>query len=584
MADTQSNLYNTNDEDSQEYGVAVTVAISERDDASLGDDESNGDTFVDSIEVEGAQNGVSPIRNAFEMAEMRLDNAMRTINEGNVTAATNGRGATVTGSDETEGDGATGGHVNIHAIASGQGGPTTQEQLDALMERMVAMEAANARLMTVNQRLVASTPPTSTVTSPANVHITPTQTAPPTPRFALTPGHVNDSFLDYSKPGDIKLYKTGIAALPTTFTLDDANVTILMSNLSIRASGMGWEKLFHIRTASHGTINMLQQHALITMDDAIAHVSSFIGTPTRTHQNDAMVYAMLHASIDDSTMSTMIAESDSYTINGHPSGVMFLAILIGKAEVNNVAYINSIRRKLMTLSTEIKRQKYNITLFNRYVKGLIMKLNARGKEAHDVIDHILSAYHACPDPGFQMLIQNMEEAYEDASNTTVFTPTTIMHKAENRYKSLVEHGRYITVPPTQTHERRITALQAEVDTLCSTHEQALQAAQAQVSAAPAPGAGTGRKRRQRRVLDKRDDGRPKFEGDDAWKLSVPKPDEPLTKDHQGKTFHFCELHGYWCRHTTDACRLTEPAWTRPPITAQPGITPASVTPEDAAFP
>ena len=70
------------------------------------------------------------------------------------------------------------------------------------------------------------------VMGPALAGLAPPAQVPAAPvMFSRTPAEARANLLDYTNAGDAKIYHKAIEGLPTTFSLVQPNVTVLMSEL-----------------------------------------------------------------------------------------------------------------------------------------------------------------------------------------------------------------------------------------------------------------------------------------------------------------------------------------------------------------
>jgi hypothetical protein len=88
---------------------------------------------------------------------------------------------------------------------------------------------------------------------------------------------------------------------------------------------------------------------------------------------------------------------EKYRINGMNKGALFLKEIITKAYVDTNATVDTIRKSISRLDDKIKEMKFDIKVFNTYVKTQVNALQAHGIEYSELITNLFSAYKEVPD-------------------------------------------------------------------------------------------------------------------------------------------------------------------------------------------
>lgn len=403
-------------------------------------------------------------------------------------------------------------------------------------------------------------------------------------KFALAPALAQTGPLDYESKAGSAIFKAATAQLLSTFSLKAPNVALLLEQMNVRASSCGWSNVLTVVTMIKGIptkVSLLDKHNMIGEDTCVTHAQGYMHTSSRSAQNDYQIFVCLTQSVDAYTTSIMAKETARYIITAGagdpqplPSGICYLKVLLLKAEVNSRAFAAHTRNQLSQLDKYIiKDAKYDIGQFNDHVRDLLQQLSSRGETSTDAMFHVFRAYEECKDEPFLRYIERIKHSYEDGGELTI---QTLMTNAEGQYKTRVLYGNWNQQSPEQ---KKMVAMQAHISSQATTIS-ALTAATAAItttsepSAATTSGGGDDQRRGRRKPLPKRPDGRPAFEGADAWRLKPPGQDDPTTKNVNGKTLHFCERHGYWCFHTSEVCKLTttyQSATTHNKAPAQPTV-------------
>lgn len=166
-------------------------------------------------------------------------------------------------------------------------------------------------------------------------------------QFARSPALAQTNLLDYTTAAGAKIFSKGTEALPTTFTLNQPNVKVLLNELRTRTGTFGWADQMKVNIASPATAkggpvipsyhNILAKHGSITMDHVKRSTNAYINTNVRATQNNYQVYLCLTNSVCDDTKKRMSNKEHRYMLgagNDIPCGIAYLKILLMKAEVD----------------------------------------------------------------------------------------------------------------------------------------------------------------------------------------------------------------------------------------------------------
>jgi hypothetical protein len=90
------------------------------------------------------------------------------------------------------------------------------------------------------------------------------------------------------------------------------------------------------------------------------------------------LYQFINNSLTDVARLAILADKDLYNVNGHPSGVCFLEVVIGRSSTDTNAKIGMLRNKIARFpETEFKG---NVRELNAYVaKKSVVRTWTRGK-------------------------------------------------------------------------------------------------------------------------------------------------------------------------------------------------------------
>ena len=101
--------------------------------------------------------------------------------------------------------------------------------------------------------------------------------------------------------------------------------------------------------------------------------------------------------------------------------------------------------------------KGDITQLNAFVKLTQDQLAAQGETTTDLLANLFKGYLTSQDKTFRTYIEEKQEDYDDGQ---VFTVEGLMQSAANKYKTLVENGKWMA---PSSEESKILALQAKLD-------------------------------------------------------------------------------------------------------------------------
>jgi hypothetical protein len=186
--------------------------------------------------------------------------------------------------------------------------------------------------------------------------------------------------------------------------------------------------------------------------------------------------------------------------------------------------------------------KDDIDQLNAFVKVTQDQLNACGETTHDLLANLFKGYLSCKDPTFCRYIEKKQEDYDDG---TTFTVDSLMNLASNKFKTLVESGKWMA--PTD-EQSKILALEAKLGKMGKSSNQKASSNSGSKSTNSVSKDGKGGKS-QKKNKGKKDIP--------AWMTKWPGKafvDANQTKVVDGKTHWWCKKHKRFCQHQTSDCR------------------------------
>lgn len=376
--------------------------------------------------------------------------------------------------------------------------------------------------------------------------------APPAVQFAVSPARAQQAVLDYNTAAGAKIFSKATEALPTTFSLRDPNIRVLISELQTNTTTFGWDEIMHINVAGPAVANpdlrnILLAHGRITLEQCNEHCATYINTQVRNTQNNYQLYVCLTRTVDDETKQIMANESSKFTIGTPetPCGISYLKLLLSKAEVDTRATSAQVRRNLTRLDEYMVTIADNdIIKFNNYVRNQMARLSSREAGDFDIITYLLDGYRACTDKKFSQYMEDQNDAYNEGAE---FTVETLMVKAETKFATRQMTNDWNK--PTEEQEELI-ALKAEMKLLKRAPTARRRTDKNNDAEEPA-------RSRKRTPKDQKEPKKKTFRGKWKWRGEKPGPDDPQEKVFEDQTWYYCDNHG-WCKHLTKSCRSSKP--------------------------
>ena len=230
--------------------------------------------------------------------------------------------------------------------------------------------------------------------------------------FALTPALIKNTYLDYTNPADVKLYNKAVQPLEPEFDLDPSGLKLFLENLKQRAFVSNWNNTLTV--PSQGIVyNLIDEYGTVSLEDVRRRAMIYHGRQTRSAQNSVQILNCLTATLTETARARVALESESYTINGSPDGVLYLKVILRLAHIDTKATVNVIRTRLSTLDTKMAELQDDIITFNEYVKTQRAALSARGETTFDLLVNLFKAYKVVGDSAFQRYIEAKENTYNE---------------------------------------------------------------------------------------------------------------------------------------------------------------------------
>ena len=341
--------------------------------------------------------------------------------------------------------------------------------------------------------------------------------------FALAPGGDANQLLDLNNPSGAKFYSKAIAPLEHKFDLNPDSLTTFLSTLEHRALTTGWN--FNVPGENGVMISLTRNYGQLHIIQVRAHVDTYSNTQSRQAQNSRQLFLCIMSTLTEEAKAHMILFMNAYMSHGHFSGMLLLKLVILESYVDTNATTRLLRERLSSLDKMMVTLKSDINKFNSYVKVQTDALAARGERTEDLIANLFKGYAMASDRSFRQYIAKKEDEYDDG---TAMLPTELMHLALNKYKSMMEKGKW---NEKSEEETKIIALQAKLDATIGKNKSNIKPS---IKVSPKP----VKKLRKERP---------------AWMMVKPEENEEKKKTVNGKEYWWCNNHAMWCRHSTNQC-------------------------------
>ena len=379
---------------------------------------------------------------------------------------------------------------------------------------------------------------------------------PPEEPFSLTPANSVVGPLVYSRPSDLKIYKTGIKATsPNPFNCEAEGLYQFLGEIQNRANEMGWmEGILNVNIAPEGEeeilSNIIHNYGSITLEQVRRWERSYIATHSRAAQDSYMLYLCLFASLTSEATKKVMLWSEQYMIEvggvSYSSGVALLKVIIRESHLDTNATTNAIRTKLSSLDTYITTVDCDIGRFNQYVKLLIQSLTARNQDSTDLLVNLFKGYSAVSDESFRTWLTRKLDDHEEGRYE--LTPDSLMIAAKNRYDSMIEKGAW----NAPTAEEKIVALEAKLTTSMKNLDKKVSFELGKKGKGAGKTKPTDSKGGKQKTSKAGAGSHPKH-----W--AAPKPGDKKTIEYNGYNWHWCgkDTGGKcekWRAHEPSECR------------------------------
>lgn len=362
--------------------------------------------------------------------------------------------------------------------------------------------------------------------------------------FALVPGDVL-GIIDYSTRQGLSIFSQATRSLyedpADCFNVESAGLQTFLALIRHRGTTCGWdlEVPQDVADPLNNNLDITTNHGRFTLEHLRTYSETLVHTQTRNAQENIQVVKCILSSLSLPGFRKVQTWHDDWHINGRPSAFLLIKIIVREAFIDTQATTRILREHLSSLPSRLEDLKGDIDQLNAFIKVTQDQLSARGETTNDLLSNLFKGYLSSRDVTFRRYMEKKQEDYDDG---TAFTIDGLMNQASNKFKSLVQSGKWMA--PTD-EQAKIIALEAKLS---------------KMNKKPATSASSSGNRNQSNQKQGSSGNSSKKNGKKpipAWMTKWPGKafvDADQSKVVEGKTHWWCKKHKRFCQHKTSDCR------------------------------
>ena len=366
--------------------------------------------------------------------------------------------------------------------------------------------------------------------------------------FALTPASIAD-VIDYSTRQGLAIYSAAVRPLyedpADFFNVESSGLQTFLALLHFRGTTSAWD--FEIPQdlddPENNLLDMITNHGRFTLEHLRAFSATFINNQARAAQDNIQMVKCILSSLTLPGFRKINTWHSDWHIGDRPVAYLLIKVIIRESYIDTQATTRILRDHLSSSPAKLEELKGDIDQFNAFVKVTMDQLAARGETTQDLLANLFKGYLSSRDVNFRKYMEKKQEDYDDGVQ---FTPDGLMNSASNKFKILVQSGKWMA--PTD-EQSKILALEAKVSKMgksTSTSGSNASGSTKQTSSnSGGSGKSTTKKGRNNKPIP-------------AWQTKWPGRDfveNNKPKIHDGRTYYWCKKHKRFCMHKTSECRL-----------------------------
>ena len=284
------------------------------------------------------------------------------------------------------------------------------------------------------------------------------------PPFALFPGD-GAGIIDYTERAGIEVYRQGIRPLyadpADNFNVESEGLQTFLALLRHRGNTCGWDFMvpMDIQNPHLGVMHDLTaNHGRFTLDHIHQWCQTYVNQPNRAAQDNVQMVKCILASLSLPGFRKVQTWHQQWHHNGTPCALTLVKVIIREAYIDTQATTRILRESLSSLPAKLAEFKGDIDQLNAFVKVTQDQLGARGETTLDLLANLFKGYLSSQDARFRSYIEKKQEDYDEGTPITV---DSLMSLASNKFKTLVQSGRWMSPSDDQA---KILALQSKLAT------------------------------------------------------------------------------------------------------------------------
>jgi len=376
--------------------------------------------------------------------------------------------------------------------------------------------------------------------------------AAPAPAFSLVPGDVQ-GVIDYSTRQGLAIYSQATRSLfedtADLFNVESTGLQTFLALLRLRGTTCGWdfEVPVNLQQPLADLLDLTTNHGKFTLEHLRNFAATYVNNQSRAAQMNIQMVKCILASLTLPGFRKIQTWHQDWHIGEMPVACLLVKIIIRESFIDTQATTRILRAHLSSLPEKLHDLKDDIDQLNAFVKVTQDQLAARGETTHDLLANLFKGYLSCKDLTFCRYIEKKQEDYDDG---TIFTVDSLMTLASNKFKTLVEAGKWMA--PTD-EQSKIIALEARVGRMGRGNQGSSNATSRSNS-----GGSNSRSSNRTRSNNNSSRSQPRKKEIPSWMKKWPGRafvDANQIKVKDGKQYWWCKKHKRFCRHQTSECNL-----------------------------
>jgi hypothetical protein len=364
------------------------------------------------------------------------------------------------------------------------------------------------------------------------------------PRFALVPSAMT-GIIDYSTRQGLDTYRANTRSLynnpEDAYDLESVGLQTFLGLLAHRAKSADWDFDVPVDLGDPivGLLDFLDNHGQFTLEHLVDFSKMYLDVECRAAQLNMQIVNCIQHSLSLPGFRKINTWREQWHVGGTPAALPLIKVIIREAFIDTNATSRILREHLSSLPAKLSELKGDIVSFNAFVMTTLDQLRARGQTTSDLLSNLFKGYLSSEDRTFVAYIEKKQEEFDDG---TTFTHTSLMNLAANKYKTLVQSGKWMAMSDS---DKKILALETKISKFGKKGDT------------PAPKA-AGNSNSNRSTNNPGKASTPGKKATPEWMSRHPgaafiAAGKPKTVD--GKKYWWCPKHKRFVQHKPSECRM-----------------------------